>query len=371
MPETPISTLNATAQLHQERLESILFQLLEDHLHGEKRSILKEKLERLCNDAQQNNQDALTLYKKAHISTDNARKLKSLLCCSETFDEPDTLFDWIKILSQKNYGHRHLEDFYDLLLIVKPRRSWAMPLFIVTLISALISALTALYFRIVPAHMHEIDKFIKKKIMPLLGAFLENTLSALKNIPLIALIIKVLSIPIRMVQSMSKNILRSTGKRIQKIIADSLPSILNLVSYAICYAADGVFTPLAVVVSITGSLVGLSDSLINLYQLPAFQKNNLGPDASIDEQLDAIRQQARYTRTLKTIGVNLLASVVASTTAIMWCLFPPSFLIAVSSIVLLNLRSFTTQKTLDQIHSQDAAALQIKLDSAYHQHQTS
>ena len=355
MPGTSPKPLTAEEKLERTRLDDALFNILEDHLNGVARGILRAKLEDLCNHEKQGGKDALTLYDEARISKANLEKLKQTLSISEKFEEPDTLFEWIKLLSQKNYAHRHLEDFYHLLQEVKPRKSWAIPLFITTLFSAI----SAIYLSSKPENMQALERLIAR-ITPIITHFLSTTFSVLKNIPLVLLIYSILCIPSQAFHSYFHDTFRSYPKRFQKWLTGTLPAALSLVSYALCYAAGGIFTPLALGFFITSSFITVLSSLFNFYHLKPIGDEPL-KTAPLEEKLDHIRQKERQARTVKTIRVNLVASVFVSISIILWGLLPPSFTIMIGCIVFINLVGFTKNATLNYIHTQSAEILQKEL----------
>ncbi|MCH9756063.1 MAG: hypothetical protein K0U37_02575 [Gammaproteobacteria bacterium] len=342
-------------RLDRDRLDDDLFKILEDHLNGVGRGILRARLEDLCNDEKQGGKDALTLYKEAHISKANAEKLITLLCVSKEFKEPDTLFGWVKALSQKDYGHRHLEDFYHLLQEVKPRKSWTVPLFLATLGTMIGS----IYLSVMPEQLRAFEALIAKAAV-IIAQFLQTTFSILKNIPLVLLIYSVLCIPVQAYHSIVHDSFRSLPKRLQKWLTGTLPPVLSLISYALAYAAQGVFTPLAVGFFIASSFVGVANSLFNFHHLKPIGDEPL-KTAALETRLDYLRQKERRARTAKTIGVNLVASILTSITVILWGILPPSFLIMVGSILFINLVGFTKSAMLGHIHTKGAEKLQKEL----------
>lgn len=356
MPGTSTNGLRPREQLERDKLDNALFAILEEHLTGVGRGILRAKLEDLCNNDKYGGKSALTLFNEAHISADNAEKLKTLLCVTSHFNEPDTLLGWIKVLSQKDYGHRHLEDFYHLVREVKPRKSWAVPLFLTTLATAV----GGLYLSIVPKHLIALENLVLK-VLPIISTFLQTTFSILRNIPLALLIKTIISVPYTAYLSFSHNHLRSLPKRIQKWAADVLPDVLSFIAYAICYSAKGVFTPLAVGFFITSSLVAVVNSLFNFYQLRPIGEEPLKDKAPLEVKLDYIRQKERRSRTAQTALVNLVASVLVSLTVILWGIFPPSFMIMVGAIIFINLVEFTKNAMLTRIHTKGAENLQKEL----------
>ncbi len=342
-------------ELDRTRLDDTLFDILNDHLNGVARGILRARLEDLCNDQRVGGKDALTLYNEAHISRANVNKLKRALRITEEFKEPDTLFGWIKLLSQKNYAHRHLEDFYHLLQEVKPRKSWAIPLFITTLFSAI----GAIFLGSKAEHLEAFERLIAR-ITPVISQFFSATFSVLKNIPLLLFIYSVLCIPAQAFQTIFRDNFRSNLKRFQKWITGTLPAAMNLVSYGLCYAAGGVFTPVAIAFFVTSSFITVLSSLFNFYQL-----KQIGGEphktASLEEQLDYIRQKERQARTVQTIGVNFAASILVSICVILWGVLPPSFSTMISCIIFINLVGFTKNAMLNHIHTQGAESLQKEL----------
>jgi hypothetical protein len=344
-----------TETLERERLDNDLFEILHDHLTGVGQGILRARLAELCNDEKHGGKSALTLYQDARISAHHAAKLKKLLCVNTEITEPESLFDWIKTLSQNNYGHRHLEDFYYLLQEVNPRKSWATPLFLTTLATGL--GATYLYF--MPAQLKAFEGLISQALQ-IAGKFLEKTFSVLKNIPLVLLIYNAARIPLQTYHSLVHDTFRTLPKRLQKWGAGTLPSVFSLISYALCYVAGGVFTPLAVGFFIASSLVAVVSSLFNLRQLKLLEEKP-ALDAPLEIQLDYLRQEERQNRTKNTILVNFLSSASISAVVILWALLPPSFLVMVGSIMLINLVGFTKNAMLNRFHTKGAEHLQKTL----------
>ncbi len=347
-------------ELERKRLDDTLFKILEDHLLGVGRGILRARLEDLCNDEKQGGKDALTLYQEAHISKENANKLMRLLCVSSEFKEPDTLFGWIKTLSQKDYGHRHLEDFYYLLQEVNPRKSWAMPLFLTTVATAF----SAIYFSIRPSHMQIVEDFIQR-LMPIVGKFFSTTFSVLRNFPLTMIIYNAaIVIPRQAFSAAFYDTFRTPFKRFQKWLTGTLTSALSLTAYALCYAAKGVFTPAAVGFAIASSLVDVVNSFFNFSQLRPIGDEPL-VSAPLEEKLDYIRQKERQARTAKTVGVNLVASLFISLSVLLWAFLPPSFPIVIGSIVFITLVEMTKKATLNYIHTKSAERVQKELHETF------
>jgi hypothetical protein len=333
-----------------------LFKILEDHLMGEERGILQARLQKLCEHERSAGKSALTLYSEAHISERELERLTQLLCTTEAFSQSDNLFGWIKRLSQKNYSHRHLEDFYHLIKDITPQHSWATPLFFITLGTAL----SGIYLTLIPEHMRALEAFAIE-IAPIIMGFLQTTFSVLKNIPLLLIIYNAICIPSRTFHSIFTDTFRSPEKRLQKWATAILPPIFSLCSYYLCYAANGVFTPLAVVFFIASSLIGVMNAFLNLYQLKELG-DEPGECETLEIKLDFIRQEARLERTKQTITVNLIASILISINVVLWALLPPSFFIMISSILFINLVGFTKNAMLNRIHRKGAECLQKNLE---------
>lgn len=342
-------------------LDNALFLILNNHLTGTNRGILRAQLETLCNHDAQEGKNALMLFNEAHLSPENAEKLKKLLGVTQNFPPQDTLFNWIKTLSQHDYGHRHLEDFYQLLQEVKPRKNWSAPLFFATLSTAVGGS----FLYLMPEQRRALQQLIHQ-IIPVISHFFQATFSVLKNIPLVLLIYNILSIPSQAHYSLIHDTFRSFPKRLQKWGAGTLPAVLGLISYALAYAANGVLTPLAVGFFITSSFVGVAHNLLNFYQLKPLPHTPL-VSASYEEKLDYIRQKARHARTHETIGINLIASILVSMSVIFWGLLPASFFVMMGSILFINLVGFTKKTILNNIHTRGAENLQQELQAVTHE----
>ncbi len=355
MPETSAPAIITKEQLERDRLDDDLFKILEDHLHGVGRGILRARLEDLCNHEQLGGKDAITLYNEAHISQKNAAKLISLLRVSQPFEEPGTLFGWVKTLSQKDYAHRHLEDFYHLLKQIKPRKSWTNQL----LAASIGTALSGTYLYLFPEQMQTLEK-VWANTIPIVSQFLQATFSVLQNIPLLLLLYNLICIPAQAYHSIFNDTFRSLPKRLQKWVTGTLPAVLSLISYGICYATEGVFTPTAVAFFIAASLVSVTHSLFNFYNLkPTGNKPSSNEPLAI--QLEYARQKERRARTAQTIAVNLAASIFISICVIFWCVLPPSFLVMMGSILFINLVNFTKKAALNRIHTKGSETLQKEL----------
>ncbi len=333
-----------------------LFKILEDHLMGEERGILHARLQKMCDHEKDGGKSALALYNEAAVSETELARLTQLLCISETFNQTDNLFGWVKTFSQKNYGHRHLEDFHHLIKHITPQQSWAMTLVFLTLGTAI----SGIYLTLIPEHMRALETLVIE-LMPIITSFLQTTFSVLRNIPLLLIIYNAICIPLRTYHSIFNDTFRSPEKRLQKWAAAVLPPIFSLTSYYLCYAANGVFTPLAVVFFIASSFIGVVDGLFNFYQLKELGHQPAETEP-LEIKLDFIRQEARLGRTKQTITVNLIASILISVNVILWALLPPSFFTMISSIIFINLVGFTKSAMLNRIHRKDAEHLQRKLE---------
>ncbi|MDX2345618.1 MAG: hypothetical protein QNK11_01895 [Legionella sp.] len=371
-----------------DKLKKELLQHLEDHLQGVERATLRGRLQRLCNKTEK---DAITLYREAHITTDDLKMLGDRLYLPSRIIESNqaaynaisgkafnknqntflnqikkqlgltndgdraTLFYWIQSYAQEGYGHGHLLDFHHLIQDIKPTKDWSVPLFFTTFVSAS----TAIYFYFSPEQLLAFERLVAKTVV-MLSELLEATFSILRNIPLVLLIYNAICIPHATYKTIYHDTFRAPQKRLQKWVTNTVPSIFSLVSYALCFAANGVFTPLAVSFFIASSFIAVFNSFFNLFQLTKLgeaPKHN----APFNEKADYLRQQERLDRTRSTIKVNLTASVLISAAVLIWGLFPPSLLIMVGSILFINLVGFTKNFVLQRIHSDGAEELQITL----------
>ncbi len=339
-----------------EALNQNLFNVLENYLNGTEPGITCATLQAICDDEHHGGKSALALYQKAKLSKENFKKLhQRLQTQSTTFYPRYSLYDWIQSLSQRDCGHRQLEDFHYILQQITPHETYTTELSIATLITAL----GGIDLFLVPAHMQAVEAAIHR-LTPLVINFLKTTFSVLKNIQVVLFSYTALCVPLQLYHSLYYDTFRSPEKRFQKWLAGTLPPALSLISYYLCYTANGVFTPTATLLFIVSSLVPVAHSWYNRSQLKPIGEPP-SEDAPIDVKRDYIRQVERLERTKETIRVNLGASVLTSISVILWCLLPPSFFVTIASVLFINLVGFTQSAMLNHTHKKGAEKLQREL----------
>lgn len=357
-------TNQAEQAIRRTELNQELFAIVFDHLTGVSRDRLQGRLQPLCDDPILGGKSAVKLYSELEIVTDAdranlARLIRFMYPATPNKiieNPPKTLYGYLQRFGQDKCGHRHLEDFNHLLSSVHPKQNPALPLFITTVLTGGLG----LYFYLKPEHLVFLEQ-LAEKYLPYVWEFLYKTFSVLKNIPLLLMLYNIITIPIQTIYACFDTF-RSPMRRLQRWAVATLPSIANLIAYSLVYLSGGVFTPLSAAFFIGSSFVEVFNSLFSLLAIGHMPEDQ--PGQPLEQTLDNIRKKERIKRTLKTILVNFLASAAIAVTVTFWCIFPPSFLMMIGYIVLINLVNFTRSATLNMIHTEDAKSLQLALEKA-------
>ncbi len=353
------ATYHATpeAAIKRERLDDVLFEILEAHLTGAKSAGLKITLEMLCE--HENGTSAMALYSEAGLSYINQKKLTELLHLSDTANPPKTLLGWIEKLTQENAGYGHLQDFHYFIKKIKTTQDSMSVIKKVALISTLIN----LSLKCLQA----LESFIPDLKTKMPGA-LSTIATTLRELPLIALVTNCCYILNQTYQTIYNDTFMTPAKRFQRWTAGTLRPALSLTAYALCIAQQGISTTLSTAFLITSSLVSVVNSTWNFYHLPPKITDPL-KTASEGEKLNYIRQQDRFDRTIKSTVANLSVAVLVSGLAIFLRVFPPTTLLSISIPICMQIINFVKDKIHTYIHTESAKALQINLNAVQASHE--
>ena len=253
--------------------------------------------------------------------------------------------------------HPHLALLLNLIDETKAERRWWLYLMSVTGLTAIAGLLFYL-----KDHIDMLKKWFDQAL-PLLSRYFSNTLYLLRSTPLIGIV----SNGFRLINAWYRAYIDdsfSDSNKVIKLFFKTLEHALPIIGYMLCYAAAGSMTPIAMAMFITGAFIDVFQAYYTLNQHEQERRKN-PPLPPLEYYSKAQNARANYLRELDryVFYINFTTNLLITASVIIWCVFPPSLLIALPCMVFTSLVGMTKNALLTHIKDNYETALQIELEN--------
>lgn len=317
-----------------ERDDLALINVIFDYLEGKSNSRIKAALDEQCErggiackqryeqilarmDSTRYNNYVLSILKVLSVPEDQDKRKMYL-------DSPN-LYVLLKKLEPK---YRHLTQLIHLIDEAKPSKSWAKPF----LVTALMIAGSAVLLSFKKEYVTRLSLFAKKATVHFLYG-LQRTLRLVKNTPLLGLLINGVALLWAWYQAFSDGLgldHDKASKLFLKIVENTFP----IISYLLCFFAGGVMTIPALSLFIIGSAIDAVGELYTFIRHELEQRFEPIPEGDTYYLETArLRVAILRKRDVSMLLINLVATGLITASVVVWCLFPPSWIITVSCVV--------------------------------------
>jgi len=267
-----------------------------------------------------------------------------------------SLYDALKKLSIQ---HPHLTHLIKLIDETKPDYNW--PLYFI--FAAGLTAGSGIFW-----YVKENIGLVKawyERSLPIISRLLGDTVYLLRNTPLIGVLFN--AVPLTYLWSQAivdGSILSSKG--LIKLGFKTAEFGLPIIGYVLCYLAAGAMTVPALAVFITGALLNVVETLYTLIcnELDRI-KNPLAPSSDYYSEKDNLCADNFKKRSRFVFMVNFVANLLLAASVVVWCVFPPSLMIALPCMTFAWLVGKAKTSLLAKTGKENADALQEKLLDIY------
>lgn len=204
-----------------------------------------------------------------------------------------------------------------------------------------------------------------EKIIPIVARWLGNTVYLLRSTPLLGII----SNGFQLINFWYHTLVYGTyndQNKITRLFFKTLEYGLPIIGYVLCYLAGGVMTLPALSMLITGSVIDIIETLYTRNNHVYERQKNPSPNAT---DYYSATQKARadnfHERNLFIFLVTLTAHILTTVSVIVWCVFPPSLMIAVPCMVFTYLVSQTKDSCLAYFKNRFDNQLQTELENIF------
>ncbi len=258
-------------------------------------------------------------------------------------------------LKKLKLKHPRLSTLLNIIDEAKPTQTWWMYL----LLAAGLTALTGFVYYLIE-NFAQVRTWIDR-ILPIVSNWFQNTINLLKKTPIIGIVSNAVVLLNAWYQAIMDDSITDTNQLITltfKTAEHSLP----IAGYVLCYLAAGTMTIPAVSMFIASAVFDVVESLYMLIYHQVGQYFNPLPPASEYHSAtakacaDNTRQRNLYL-SLVTIAANLITTAAV----VIWCIFPPSLIIALPCVLVSILIGFTKNSLVSHLKDSYAHSLQSDL----------
>lgn len=270
----------------------------------------------------------------------------------ENYKKSPNFYALLKKLAVK---HRHLLDLIDLIDEIKPVQNWGLYFMFAAGVTAGSSILYHLKDNI------DIVKAWFENMFPILSRWLGNTVHLLRNTPLVGIVLN--AIPL--LNTWRRSISDEAGvdkHKLIKLFLKTMSHFLPIIGYMLCYLAGATMTIPALTLFISGAIIDVVDSLHTIAK-DEYERwtNPLPSGTEYYSQTAKTRANNLYERGLLVFLVNFIASLLTTVSVIIWCVFPPSLMIALPSVMFAWCVGMAKHSLLSHINKEYTNALQRDL----------
>lgn len=274
----------------------------------------------------------------------------------QDYKKSPNLYTLLKKLAVK---HRHLVDLIALIDEVKPAQNWGFYF----IFAAGITAATSMLF-----HLKENIAIFKtwfETAWPILSRWFGSTVELLRKTPLMGIVFNIIPLVNAWFQAFSDEAGIDQNKFI-KLLLKTLSHLLPIAGFILCYLAGATMTLPALALFVTGAIVDVVDSLYTVAMDEYYRWTNpLASGTEYYSRAAKARADNLYERGLLMFLINFTASVLMTASIIIWCMFPPSLMIALPCVIFGWCVGSAKHSLLAYTQKEYANALQSDLDYIY------
>lgn len=231
------------------------------------------------------------------------------------------------LLKKLEPRYRHLTHLIRLIDQSNPPKSWAKPFLVV----AFMIAGSALLLSFKKKYVTHLSLFAQKATVHLLYG-LQRTLRLVKNTPLLGILINGIALLWAWYQAFSDGLGLDHDKA-SILFSKTIENAFPIVACLLCFFAGGVMTTPAMALFIVGSAI---DAVVGLYAFIKHERESL-PTQDLEEpgyyfETARARVAILRQRDISILLVNLAATALITASVVIWCVFPPSWIITASCV---------------------------------------
>ena len=262
------------------------------------------------------------------------------------------LYDVLKTLE---ITHPRLSVLIDKIDETTPARNW----WVYLLVAAGLTATTGIVF-----YLKENFSLVTawyERTLPIVVRWLNNTVYLLSKTPLIGILF--LGIPLikSWYQGIVDGSIRDSNKLV-KLLFKTAVNTLPIIGYVLCYLAAGAMTVPAVALFITGAVIDVIETLYTvIHDEIKRYLNPLAPATEYHSASTKICSDNAHERNLYIFLVKFSATLLATASVVVWCVFPPSLVIALTCLIFSCLVDLAKHSLITNLTNNYANALQSDL----------
>ena len=261
-----------------------------------------------------------------------------------------TSTDFYDFLTKLKTNHHQIATLVDMIDNTKPKYDWRLHAWYAALLTSALSIL--FYFK--SEYLDAIGRWLDR-VMPIAIHWLGKTSHLIRHSPLIGLPYRALSI-LWIWHHTFANGPTAEPDKLTHLVLKTAEHVLPASALILCYLAAGIVTPAAMALFISGAAVDLVRSFYILGR--AYQSPPARNDA------DELRLTNLKDRALKTLITSAIASTLIIFSVAIWCMFPASLVITLSSIVFAWFVGMAKDGYLMQIDHDSARDLQVAIKNS-------
>jgi hypothetical protein len=278
--------------------------------------------------------------------------IRNPLIISEYQNSPD----FYAFLTKLKTNHHQIATLVDMIDNTKPKYDWRLHAWYAALLTSALSVL--FYFK--SDYLDAIGRWLDRAI-PIAIDWLGKTSHLIQHSPLIGLPYRAISI-LWIWHHTFANGPTAEPDKLTHLVLKTAEHVLPASALILCYLAAGIVTPAAMALFISGAAVDLVRSFYILgraYQSP-----------SAHTPADELRLTNLKDRAHKTLITSAIASALIIFSVAIWCMFPASLVITLSSIIFAWFVGMAKDGYLMQIDHDSARDLQVAIkNSGYYENE--
>ncbi|HBI22082.1 MAG TPA: hypothetical protein DDY37_05800 [Legionella sp.] len=268
----------------------------------------------------------------------------------KTYYESPNLYVALTRIKRK---HRHLEQLVELITDVKPERNWARYLTYGAVIAAVASVLYYLKDKI------DLLQSWFERTMPLVSQWLGQTVHIMRNTPLFGVVSNGIPLVYAWYRMLFTDSPSTDWDPSIKLFFKTIEHAFPIIGYVLCYMAAGSMTIPAVTMFVAGAGIEIIHSIYTVIRDEQERWDHpTAPGTEYFSKAAAARADNLYERGLQISLTKLLANILTTALVVIWCVYPPSMVIALSCAVGAWVMGLIKSAALTHIKTTYANALQ-------------
>ena len=355
----------------KEKDDVALVQIIWDYLAGEEIRLIRDRLRRqcenydiACKDRYEGIYDRnLTKTHQYEVCVDAILDALSVpLAKKDHYKKAPNLYALLKKLEP---DYRHLTYLIQSIDETNPPRRWAKSFFVAAIG---VAGLTVLFW----FKKNYVTRLavIGEKVLAHFLYGLDKALMLVRNTPLLGLLYNGIALIWAWHQAF-KDGFELEHDKLSVLFLRNVEHVFAIVGFLLCFFAGGVMTPAAFALFFVGSAI---DAVEGAY---SFIKHEI--ELWLDPPLDSedyygltarMRVETLRSRDKVVLLTNILATALIMASVVIWCLFPPSWVITISCIVCGWLVGMSKGFSIDYINDRYANKMQRNLDQIKEEHES-